>query len=120
MLLHLPQHVGESVCVAFEACIHALEGAQAPHDHVGCIAFYLKKNDFGGVLINQSALVGGQCRDPSRDQLGLVVSYFFFYHIFPPSCSCTLPNMVGRAYVLLLKLAFMPQRLPKPPMIRWG
>jgi hypothetical protein len=37
MLLRLPQHVGESLCVAFEACIHASEGAQVSHDHVGLI-----------------------------------------------------------------------------------
>jgi hypothetical protein len=43
MFLHPPQHAGESLCVAFEACIHALEGAQAPHEHVGLIAFCLKK-----------------------------------------------------------------------------
>jgi hypothetical protein len=30
MLLHPPQHAGESLCVVFEACIHASEGAQAP------------------------------------------------------------------------------------------
>jgi hypothetical protein len=43
MLLHPPQHGRESICVAFEACIHASEGAQAPHDHVGLIAFGLEK-----------------------------------------------------------------------------
>jgi hypothetical protein len=52
MLLHPLHGAGESLCVAFEACIHASEGAQAPHDHVGLIAFYLKKNDFGGILVN--------------------------------------------------------------------
>jgi hypothetical protein len=43
MLLHPPQHARESICVAFEACIHASEGAHAPHDHVELIAFGLKK-----------------------------------------------------------------------------
>jgi hypothetical protein len=53
ILLHPPHGAGESLCVAFEACIHSLEGAQAPHDHVGLIAFCLKKFDFGGLLMNQ-------------------------------------------------------------------
>jgi hypothetical protein len=39
MFLHLLQHAGESLCVAFEACIHAPEGAQASHDHVGFLHF---------------------------------------------------------------------------------
>jgi hypothetical protein len=43
MLLHPPHEAGESLCVAFEACILASEGAQAPHDHVGLISFCLKK-----------------------------------------------------------------------------
>jgi hypothetical protein len=43
MLLHPPQHAGESLCVVFEACIHASEGTQAPHDHVELIAFCLEK-----------------------------------------------------------------------------
>jgi hypothetical protein len=53
MLLHPPHEAGESICVAFEACIHAPEAAQAPHDHVGLIEFFLKQSDFGRVLINQ-------------------------------------------------------------------
>jgi hypothetical protein len=40
MFLHPPQEVGESLCVVFEACIHALEGAQVPHDHVGLIEIF--------------------------------------------------------------------------------
>jgi hypothetical protein len=46
MLLHPPQHAGESICIAFEACIHAPEAAQAHHDHMGSIAFCLEKNGF--------------------------------------------------------------------------
>jgi hypothetical protein len=41
MLLHPPQHAGESICVVFEAYIHASEAAQVPHDHVGLIEFFL-------------------------------------------------------------------------------
>jgi hypothetical protein len=37
MLLHPPQDAGESLCIAFESCIHVLEGAQVLHDHVGLI-----------------------------------------------------------------------------------
>jgi hypothetical protein len=40
-VLHPPQHAQESLCVAFEACIHASKGAQVPHDHVGLIEFFL-------------------------------------------------------------------------------
>jgi hypothetical protein len=43
MLLHLPQHARESLCLVFEACIHASKAAQAPHDHVELIEFCLKK-----------------------------------------------------------------------------
>jgi hypothetical protein len=53
MLLHPPHEAGESLYFSFEACIHASKGAQAPHHHMGLIEFCLKKNDFGGVLINQ-------------------------------------------------------------------
>jgi hypothetical protein len=35
--MHPPLEAGESLCVAFEACIHASEDAQVPHDHVGLI-----------------------------------------------------------------------------------
>jgi hypothetical protein len=53
ILLHPPHGAGVSLYVVFEACIHALEGAQALHDRVGLIAFCLKKDDIGGLLINQ-------------------------------------------------------------------
>jgi hypothetical protein len=44
MLLHPPQEAGESLCVAFEACIHGSEGEQVPHDHVGLIQlFFISK-----------------------------------------------------------------------------
>jgi hypothetical protein len=39
MLLYPPQHAGESICVVFEACVHAPEAALAPHDHVGFMHF---------------------------------------------------------------------------------
>jgi hypothetical protein len=42
MLLHPPHEAGKSLCVAFEACIHASEGAKAPHDHVELIEIFLK------------------------------------------------------------------------------
>ena len=37
MLLHLPHEARKSLFVAFEACIHASEGAQVSHDYVGFI-----------------------------------------------------------------------------------
>ena len=39
MLYHLPVEAGKSLCVICEACIHASEGAQVLHDHVGIIEF---------------------------------------------------------------------------------
>jgi hypothetical protein len=53
MLLHPPQHAGESLCTAFDACNHASEGAQVPHDHVGLIEFFLIQCDFVGFCTNQ-------------------------------------------------------------------
>jgi hypothetical protein len=38
--MHPLVEAGESLCVSFEACTHASEGAQDPHDHVGVIEFY--------------------------------------------------------------------------------
>jgi hypothetical protein len=43
MLLYPLYEARVSLCVAFEAYIHASEGAQAPHDHVELIAFCFKK-----------------------------------------------------------------------------
>jgi hypothetical protein len=37
--MYRPVEAGESFCVAFEACIHASEGAQVLDDHVGMIEF---------------------------------------------------------------------------------
>jgi hypothetical protein len=48
MLLHLPVEAGESLCVTCKACIHALEGAQVPHDHVGVGKFYFYLSVFFG------------------------------------------------------------------------
>jgi hypothetical protein len=33
--MHPPGEAGESLYTMYEACIHAFEGAQDPHDHVG-------------------------------------------------------------------------------------
>jgi hypothetical protein len=120
MLLHPPHEARESICVAFEACIPTPEAAQAPMITWAWLIFFSKQSDSGGVLINQWALVGGSwCRDPSRGHLGSVVAHFLFDHIYSPSCSYTLSMKLGRAYVLCLKLAFIPQREPRPPMITW-
>jgi hypothetical protein len=40
MLLYPLQYVGESLCIAFEACIHASKGAQVPHENVGLIEIH--------------------------------------------------------------------------------
>jgi hypothetical protein len=42
MLLHPLHEAGESICVVFEACIHASEAAKTSHDHVGLIEFLFK------------------------------------------------------------------------------
>jgi hypothetical protein len=49
----------------------------------------------------------------------MIGSWHFFCHILSPYCTCTLPWKLGRDCVLRLKLAFMPQRVPKSPMITW-
>jgi hypothetical protein len=33
--MHPPVEGGESLCIMYEACIHASEGVQDPHDYVG-------------------------------------------------------------------------------------
>jgi hypothetical protein len=38
--MHPTLEAGKSLCVAFEACIHASKGALVSHDHVGMIEFY--------------------------------------------------------------------------------
>jgi hypothetical protein len=53
MLLPPPQEAGESLCVVFEACNHASEGAQVPHDHVELVEFFFNQCDFVGVCTNQ-------------------------------------------------------------------
>jgi hypothetical protein len=40
MLLHPPLEARESLCVTYEACIHASKGAQVPHDQVGMIEYF--------------------------------------------------------------------------------
>jgi hypothetical protein len=52
MLLHPPVEAGESLCVTCEAWIHALEGAQVPHDHVGVIEFFFILSVFFGFYNN--------------------------------------------------------------------
>jgi hypothetical protein len=49
----LPLEAEESLCVVFEACIHALEGAQVPHDHMGMIEFIFILSVFFGLCTNQ-------------------------------------------------------------------
>jgi hypothetical protein len=38
--MHPPMEAEESLSVTYEACIHALEGAQVSHDHVGMIELF--------------------------------------------------------------------------------
>jgi hypothetical protein len=40
MLLHPPLESGETLCITCIACIHALEGAQVPYDHMEMIKIY--------------------------------------------------------------------------------
>jgi hypothetical protein len=42
MLLHPPHEARESICIVFEACIHAPDAAQASYDHVGLIECFFK------------------------------------------------------------------------------
>jgi hypothetical protein len=122
MLPHPCVEVGESLCVTCEACIHALEGAQVPHDHVGMTEYFFNSECIFWILHQLVSPSGGgsQHRDSSRSQLEPVVAGIFFYHILSPCCTCTLPWKLERACVLRLNLAFMSQRAPRSPMIKWG
>jgi hypothetical protein len=59
MFLHPPLEAGESLCVTCEACIHASESAQVPHDHVGMIEFFFNSECIFWVL-HQPVSPGGR------------------------------------------------------------
>jgi hypothetical protein len=81
MFLHPLLEARESLSVAFEACIHASEGAQVPHDHVEVIEFLFYSECIFWILHQLVNLGGGfQHRDPSKDQLRPVVARIFFSH----------------------------------------
>jgi hypothetical protein len=50
--MHPPVEPGESLCIMYEACIHAWEGAQDPHDHVGWLSFFFILSVFFGICTN--------------------------------------------------------------------
>jgi hypothetical protein len=92
MLLHPPPHVGENLCVAFKACIHAAEGAQALHDHVGLIAFCFKKKRFWWgfdqpVSPSGRGLGAESCPGVSWGQWLLTFFLITFIHLHAPSPS---------------------------------
>jgi hypothetical protein len=62
MLLHPPLGAGESLCVTCEACIHASDGAQVLHDHVGMIKLLFYSECIFWVM--------HQLVSPSRGSLG--------------------------------------------------
>jgi hypothetical protein len=97
MLLHPPLEARKSLCVTSEACIHASEGAQVPHNHVGMIEVFFYSEYIFWVLHqpNEPWWGGSQHRDPSRGQLGPVVAGILFYHILSPCCTCTPPGSWG-------------------------
>jgi hypothetical protein len=70
--MHPSLEAGVSLSVTYEACIHASEGAQVPHDHVGMIEFFcFTLSVFLGFGTNQWALLGeSRHQDPSKGQLG--------------------------------------------------
>jgi hypothetical protein len=53
MVLYPPLEAGESLCITCEACIHASEGAQVPHDHMGMIEIFFILIVFFGFCTNQ-------------------------------------------------------------------
>jgi hypothetical protein len=78
--------------------------------------FFLKQSDFGGVLINQRALVGGvSVPRPLQGSAGASGSSFFFYHIYSPSCSCTLLSMLGEPMCCIWSLHSCLRGTPGPP-----
>jgi hypothetical protein len=46
--MHPPLEAGESLCIAFEPCIHVSKGAQVPDDQVGVIEFFIYSECFFG------------------------------------------------------------------------
>jgi hypothetical protein len=50
--MHPPVDAGESLCVAFDACIHASKGAQVHHDQVGVIEFFFHSECIFGFCTN--------------------------------------------------------------------
>jgi hypothetical protein len=59
MLHHPPVEAGENLCVMYKACIHALEGARVPHNHVGMIEFIFYSKCTFCVLHQLLSLGGG-------------------------------------------------------------
>jgi hypothetical protein len=57
--MHPPLEAGESLCIAFEACIHASKGALVPHDHMGMIEFYFYSECIFWVLHQPVSPSGG-------------------------------------------------------------
>jgi hypothetical protein len=91
--MHPPLEVGESLFVAFEACIHASKGAQVPHDHVGMIEFLFFSECIFWVLDQPVSPGGGgvSAPRPLQGSIGasgswhFFLSYFMtFLHMHPP------------------------------------
>ena len=121
MLLYPSQEARDNLCVAFEACIHVLEGAKVPIITCGWLKIFSYQSDFGGICTNQWALVG---KDLSIETPSGVSSVQWF-HVFILShfitwCSYILSRNLRGACVLHLKLIFMLQEVPKSSMITWG
>jgi hypothetical protein len=48
--MHPPVEAGESLYIMYEACIHALEGAQDPHDYMVWLNFFFILSVFLGFV----------------------------------------------------------------------
>ena len=86
MLVHPPVEAGESLCITFEACIHASKGAQVPHDHVLMIEFYFYFECIFWILYQLVSPSGEglSTKTPPRISWGqweLVFFFITFYHL---------------------------------------
>ena len=80
--MHLPVEARESLCIAFEACIHASKGAHVLDDHVEVIEFFFYLEYIFWIMYRLESLSGGIfVLRPLQGSAEPVVAGISFYHI---------------------------------------